>query len=186
MLLVVCCRDRLLSSVSLYEIARQAYQAGDYDEAIIALEESLALRLFAYTDQQQLDRWQQALVLPGGLFRRQKMDLANILVLRSDCLLQLAQVRGRMGQWLLIGNLVFVKFGGSKGQSCGRAVWGGVRGSSKDGVAGGQLDRVVLCLRLVMHTTMPYFKGNRLVTFRVRNLRSLFAKSIGYNPSGFR
>ena len=107
--------------MSLYEIARQAYQAGDYDEAIIALEESLALRLFAYTDQQQLDRWQQALVLPGGLFRRQKMDLANILVLRSDCLLQLAQVgggggRGR-GEWV----------GGGTGRPLG--AWGGGEGA---------------------------------------------------------
>ncbi|KIY98002.1 hypothetical protein MNEG_9957 [Monoraphidium neglectum] len=91
--------DRVLSSVSLYDIARHAYQQAQYDEAIIALEESLALRLFAYADQPTLDKWQQArararsggLVLPGSLFRRQKMDLANILVLRSDCLVQLAQ-----------------------------------------------------------------------------------------------
>ncbi|GBF88170.1 hypothetical protein Rsub_00882 [Raphidocelis subcapitata] len=83
--------DRMLSSVSLYEIARHAYQQAQHDEAIIALEESLALRLFAYADQATLDRWQQGLVLPGSLFRRQKMDLANILVLRSDCLVQLAQ-----------------------------------------------------------------------------------------------
>eukprot|EP00877_Chromochloris_zofingiensis_P006025 jgi/Chrzof1/1676/Cz10g16240.t1 len=83
--------ERILSSVSLYEIARHAYQQAEYDEAIIALEESLALRLFAYVDQRTLDRWQQGLVLPGSLFRRQKMDIANILVLRSDCLVQLAQ-----------------------------------------------------------------------------------------------
>jgi hypothetical protein len=43
-----CCRERLLSSVSLYEIAKHAYAVRDYDEAIIALEEALALRLFAY------------------------------------------------------------------------------------------------------------------------------------------
>lgn len=85
-------RERLLSSVSLYAIARHAYQEADYDEAIIALEESLALRLFAYADQKTLDRWQQGLVMPGSLFRRQKMDLANTLVLRSDCLVQLARV----------------------------------------------------------------------------------------------
>ncbi len=84
-------RERLLSSASLYEIARHSYQQREYDEAIIALEEALALRLFAYTEQAQLDRWQQGLVLPGSLFRRQKMDVANILVLRSDCLVQLAQ-----------------------------------------------------------------------------------------------
>jgi hypothetical protein len=82
----------LLSSVSLYAIARHAYQEAEYDEAIIALEESLALRLFAYADQKTLDRWQQGLVMPGSLFRRQKMDLANMLVLRSDCLVQLARV----------------------------------------------------------------------------------------------
>jgi len=51
--------DRLLSSVSLYEIARHAYQQAQHDEAIIALEESLALRLFAYVDQPTLDKWQQ-------------------------------------------------------------------------------------------------------------------------------
>ncbi|WIA36708.1 hypothetical protein OEZ86_007983 [Tetradesmus obliquus] len=83
--------ERLLSSVSLYAIARHAYQEAEYDEAIIALEESLALRLFAYADQKTLDRWQQGLVMPGSLFRRQKMDLANMLVLRSDCLVQLAR-----------------------------------------------------------------------------------------------
>jgi hypothetical protein len=137
----------------MFEIARHAYQNGQHDEAIIALEESLALRLFAYADAATLEKWQQArgragagrrperaaaagggsggagaaqqrqqpataagrpmqhqltppprprchhvplpqgLVLPGSLFRRQKMDLANILVLRSDCLVQLAQVR---------------------------------------------------------------------------------------------
>eukprot|EP00775_Hariotina_reticulata_P012473 gene12473-12607_t len=83
--------ERLLSSVSLYAIARHAYQEAEYDEAIIALEESLALRLFAYADQKTLDRWQQGLVMPGSMFRRQKMDLANTLVLRSDCLVQLAR-----------------------------------------------------------------------------------------------
>ncbi|KAF6257819.1 hypothetical protein COO60DRAFT_1189882 [Scenedesmus sp. NREL 46B-D3] len=83
--------ERLLSSVSLYAIARHAYQEAEYDEAIIALEESLALRLFAYVDQKTLDRWQQGLVMPGSLFRRQKMDVANMLVLRSDCLVQLAR-----------------------------------------------------------------------------------------------
>lgn len=51
--------DRLLSSVSLYEVARHAYQQGQHDEGIVALEESLALRLFAYADQATLDRWQQ-------------------------------------------------------------------------------------------------------------------------------
>lgn len=49
----------MLSSVSLYDIARHAYQQAQYDEAIIALEESLALRLFAYVDQPTLDKWQQ-------------------------------------------------------------------------------------------------------------------------------
>lgn len=90
-------RERLLSSVSLYAIARHAYQEAEYDEAIIALEESLALRLFAYADQKTLDRWQQGLVMPGSLFRRQKMDLANTLVLRSDCLVQLARVSSGSG-----------------------------------------------------------------------------------------
>lgn len=96
------CRERLLSSVSLYAIARHAYQEAEYDEAIIALEESLALRLFAYADQKTLDRWQQGLVMPGSLFRRQKMDLANMLVLRSDCLVQLARVSGS-SSWCTAG-----------------------------------------------------------------------------------
>lgn len=57
--------DRLLSSVSLYEIARHAYQQAQHDEAIIALEESLALRLFAYVDQPTLDKWQQVNINGG-------------------------------------------------------------------------------------------------------------------------
>lgn len=58
--------DRVLSSVSLYDIARHAYQQAQYDEAIIALEESLALRLFAYVDQPTLDKWQQVRRTGGG------------------------------------------------------------------------------------------------------------------------
>lgn len=73
-------------------IAHQAYRAAEYDEAIIALEESLALRLFAYTDQKTLDRWQQGLVMPGTQYRHEKKAIADSLVLRSDCLVQLAQV----------------------------------------------------------------------------------------------
>jgi len=73
-------------------VAHQAYRAAEYDEAIIALEESLALRLFAYTDQKTLDRWQQGLVMPGTQYRHDKKAIADSLVLRSDCLVQLARV----------------------------------------------------------------------------------------------
>lgn len=79
---------------SMVAIAHQAYQAAEYDEAIIALEESLALRLFAYTDQKTLDRWQQGLVMPGTQYRHDKKAIADSLVLRSDCLVQLARVSG--------------------------------------------------------------------------------------------
>jgi hypothetical protein len=73
--------------------AALSYAEAEYDEAIIALEESLAMRLFAYTDQKTLDRWQQGLVMPGRQFRHEKRLLADNLVLHSDCLMQLAQVR---------------------------------------------------------------------------------------------
>jgi hypothetical protein len=73
-------------------IAHQAFRAAEYDEAIIALEESLSLRQFAYTDQKTLDRWQQGLVMPGSQYRHDKRTIADSLVLRSDCLVQLARV----------------------------------------------------------------------------------------------
>ncbi len=60
-------RDRLVTSASLYDMAKHAYDQQDYDEAIIALEESLALRLFAYQEDGLLVRWQQGLVAPGEL-----------------------------------------------------------------------------------------------------------------------
>ena len=77
---------------SMVAIAHQAFRTAEYDEAIIALEESLALRLFAYTDQKTLDRWQQGLVMPGAQYRHDKKAIADSLVLRSDCLVQLARV----------------------------------------------------------------------------------------------
>lgn len=88
----VLCRERLVRAESMVAIAHQAFRTAEYDEAIIALEESLALRLFAYTDQKTLDRWQQGLVMPGAQYRHDKKAIADSLILRSDCLVQLARV----------------------------------------------------------------------------------------------
>jgi hypothetical protein len=84
---------RLLSSASLNAIARHSAHARQWDQALVALEESLALQLFPYSDPAALTYWQTGLVMPGSVLHRQKLELASALVLRCDCLLQLAQVR---------------------------------------------------------------------------------------------
>ena len=85
--------DRVLSSVSLYDIARHAYQQAQYDEAIIALEESLALRLFAYVDQPTLDKWQQ--VRPRGSARGAERGVAGCQSCGKRPGAQQAAARGR-------------------------------------------------------------------------------------------
>lgn len=83
--------ERILSSLSLFELARRLWSQEEYQRAIIALQQSLALKLFAYQEGVKLERWQQALLMPSTVLRRQKIELADTMLLKVDCMVQLAR-----------------------------------------------------------------------------------------------
>ena len=58
--------------------------------AILKLTSALAVKLAPFSSPSLQELWQQTLVLPGPMFRRQKLELADILLLEVDCWLQLA------------------------------------------------------------------------------------------------
>lgn len=84
-------RERILSSLSLYELARRFWQQQDYERSLVAVEQSIALKLFPYTDMKLLTRWQQSLVTPGYLFKRPKLELADALILKANCMYELGR-----------------------------------------------------------------------------------------------
>jgi hypothetical protein len=52
----------VLSSLSLYELAKRFWQQEEYERALVAVEQSIALKLFPYADAGLLERWQRSLV----------------------------------------------------------------------------------------------------------------------------
>lgn len=55
------------------------------------MEQSIALKLFPYQDQRLLSKWQQSLVTPGYLFKRPKLELADALILKANCMYELGR-----------------------------------------------------------------------------------------------
>ncbi len=52
-------RERVLSSLSLYELSRRFWQQQDYERSLVAVEQSVALKLFPLPHQpEQQQRWQ--------------------------------------------------------------------------------------------------------------------------------
>ena len=90
-LLPVCCRERVLSSLSLYELARRFWQQRDYERSLVAVEQSIYHKLFPYQEPRLLGRWVKSLVSPGAVFRRPKLELADALILRANCLYELGR-----------------------------------------------------------------------------------------------
>lgn len=63
--------ERLYSCSFVHEHGRHLLAQQQYDHALMYFQEAIALKMFPYTDPNMLDYWQQSLVVPGFLFRRQ-------------------------------------------------------------------------------------------------------------------
>ncbi|KAL6761395.1 hypothetical protein V8C86DRAFT_2536998 [Haematococcus lacustris] len=83
--------ERLVASVSLSQLGHQLLSVSDYQHALAAADQALALKLYPYEDPSLSLRWQQSLVRPGYLFQRPKAELVDILALRAGCLLGLGK-----------------------------------------------------------------------------------------------
>lgn len=57
----------------------------------MAVEQAVALKLFPYSDARLLQRWQQSLVVPGHTFKRPKLELADALILKANCMYELGR-----------------------------------------------------------------------------------------------
>lgn len=85
------CRERISSSLTLYELGRRFWQHQDYERSLVAVEQAVALKLFPYKDGTQLERWQRGLLTPGYLFKRPKLELADALILKANCMYELGR-----------------------------------------------------------------------------------------------
>jgi len=84
----------LTSSVSLYELARRFWQQQDYERALVAIEQSLSLKLFPSSEPNMLSRWQQTLVSQSLTLKRMKLETADALTLRANCMYELGKREG--------------------------------------------------------------------------------------------
>lgn len=63
------------------------------------MEQAISLKLFPYHDAKLLQRWQKGLLSPGYLFKRPKLELADALILKANCMYELGR-RGRNMEYL--------------------------------------------------------------------------------------
>ena len=84
-------RERILSSLSMYELARRFWQQHDFERALVAAEQSVALKLFPYHSGELQAQWQRSLVSPAGTFKRPKLELADVLIVRANCMYELGR-----------------------------------------------------------------------------------------------
>eukprot|EP00983_Pelagomonas_calceolata_P048236 1140973-Pelagomonas_calceolata.AAC.4 len=87
-------RRRLTSAVSLYELGRRFWQQQDYERALVAVEQALSLKLFPSHEPHMLKRWQQALVSHSPTLKRMKLETADALTLRANCMYELGKRDG--------------------------------------------------------------------------------------------
>eukprot|EP00191_Tetraselmis_sp_GSL018_P011313 CAMPEP_0177608720 /NCGR_PEP_ID=MMETSP0419_2-20121207/18631_1 /TAXON_ID=582737 /ORGANISM="Tetraselmis sp., Strain GSL018" /LENGTH=1218 /DNA_ID=CAMNT_0019103447 /DNA_START=169 /DNA_END=3825 /DNA_ORIENTATION=+ len=83
--------DRIYAAYVLYNEGSQHMAQEDYSAAAAAFEQAMAYRVFPYMDTKMLEHWQRALAMPGQLFRKQRLDLADVLLLSADSRLEMAQ-----------------------------------------------------------------------------------------------
>lgn len=88
------CRRRLSSAVSLYELGRRFWQQQDYERALVAIEQALSLKLFPSHEPTMLTRWQQLLVSQSPTLKRMKLETADALTLRANCMFELGKKQG--------------------------------------------------------------------------------------------
>lgn len=79
----------MLASQAMYEISLRFWQHQDYEKALVAVEQAIALKLFPFQDPQQLLSWQQCLVSQGTAFHGPRMQLAVALALKAQCVYDL-------------------------------------------------------------------------------------------------
>mmetsp|Transcript_24434 Transcript_24434/g.67899 ORF Transcript_24434/g.67899 Transcript_24434/m.67899 type:complete len:1358 (+) Transcript_24434:145-4218(+) len=84
--------DRLFSAYLLFHDAVQSLGDNRSSFAVASLEQAVAFKVFPYSDTKLLEHWQRALAMPGKLFRKQRLDLADVLMLAADSRLEMGQV----------------------------------------------------------------------------------------------
>lgn len=157
------CRDRISSSLTLYELGRRFWQHQDYERSLVAVEQAISLKLFPYKDSIQLERWQRGLLSPGYMFKRPKLELADALILKANCMYELGR-RGRSMEYLYQAleavhlaaafmHCSMVSDGGQGGGVPRRALAGQGRLASSIGAsARGVLGRPMRCCLLEQHS----------------------------------
>ncbi|KAG1675040.1 hypothetical protein FOA52_002697 [Chlamydomonas sp. UWO 241] len=83
--------ERMVASLSLYELGRRLWQEQAYERSVLNVERSLAYKLFPYTDRSRNLLWLRALASPAGSFERPKLELADALVLAAACMHQVGK-----------------------------------------------------------------------------------------------
>lgn len=88
-------RSRLTSAVSLYELGKRFFHQQDFLRALVAIEKALSMKLFpTASEHHALTRWQQALVSQSPALKRMKLETADALTLRANCMYELGRREG--------------------------------------------------------------------------------------------
>lgn len=86
----------MLASQATYEISIRFWQHQDYERALVAVEQAIALKLFPFQDPYLLLSWQQRLVTRGKAFHGPRMQLASALILKAQCVYEIGILQQRV------------------------------------------------------------------------------------------
>lgn len=109
---------RMAKAAEHYEAARQHSRGQRYEACQADVELSLAYRLFAFEDPALEGLWQAGLTGGWRTFRPVQAELADVLALSAECLLELAHGPAAAGQ-LLRAHIALVAAGILRGQGGG-------------------------------------------------------------------
>ena len=80
--------------MSLYELGKRFHHQQDFPRALVATEKALSMKLFPASEHAALTRWQQALVSHSPTLKRMKLETADALTLRANCMYELGRREG--------------------------------------------------------------------------------------------
>jgi len=82
---------KIHGSFSNFHLASSYLESGDFQDAVVWLQHAIHYKLFPYKDAALAEHWHRALAVPGDLFRKQRLDLADALMMLADSTLEMAQ-----------------------------------------------------------------------------------------------
>ena len=96
------------TSLSHYELGRRFWHQQDYQRSLDAVEQAIALKLFAYDDEATQELWQKHLILPGFMLKRPKLELADALILMANSMYELGRRQNSIEHLYISSEVIYL------------------------------------------------------------------------------